>query len=65
MNKTVKWVLLSLNLENYSHVSIRKHGQNCVEYLGGGTVSRVLSRFGDMEITDSCIIDNVLCIYVR
>ena len=64
MNKTVKWVLISLNLIPYSRISVRRHGANGVEYLGGGYCSSVLSRFGDMEIVDSCIIDNILILYV-
>ena len=63
--KSVKWVLLSLNLLPYTHISIRQHGRNGVVYLGGGRFSSVVERFGDRQIEDSCIIDNVLCIYVR
>lgn len=65
LNKTVRWVLLSLNLVTGSRVSIRRHGKNGVDFIGGGSVASVIARFGDMEIVDSWIIDNALCIYVR
>lgn len=65
MNNTVKWALISLNLNTYSHVSIRRHLNNDMVYLGGGSVATVLSRFGNEQIEDSCIVDNVLVIYVR
>ena len=64
MIKSVKWVLLSLNLLPFSRVSIRRHLHPGIEYLGGGSVSSVLCRFGQELIEDSCIIDNVLVIYV-
>lgn len=65
MDITVKWVLLSLNLEPYTHISVRRHGTNGAEYLGGGRFFSVIERFGNMVIDDSYIIDNVLCIYVK
>lgn len=65
MNSTVKWVLLSLNLNEFTHVSIRQHMASGLNYLGGGSVASVLSRFGDREIADSCIIENALIIYVK
>lgn len=65
MDTTVKWTLLSLNLNEFARVSIRRHMISGIEYLGGGSVASVLSRFGNEVITDSCIIDNVLVIYVR
>lgn len=65
MCNTVRFALISLNLNNYCHVSIRHRLDAGMEYLGGGTVASVLSRFGDKEIEDSCIIDNILVIYVK
>lgn len=61
---TVKWILLSLNLIPYSHVSIRRHLRPGIEYLGGGSVGSCIRRFGDLLLDDSCIVDNVLVIYV-
>lgn len=65
MSNTVKWVLLSLNLNEFTHVVVRRHAKPGIEYLGGGSVSSVLSRFGDMLIEDSCIIDGVFVLYVK
>lgn len=65
MNNTVRFALISLNLLPYSHISIRKHGERGVEYLGGGSFSSVLERFGNEIIEDSVIIDNILVIHVR
>lgn len=63
--KTVEWVLLSLNLCDYTHVSIREHLPGSVNYLGGGKPGDVIRRFGDRLVADSCIHDNVLCLYVQ
>lgn len=63
--KTVKWTLLSLGLEEFTHVCIRRHSVQCgYEMLGGGSVSSVLSRFGNLMISDSFIRDDVLYIFV-
>ncbi|MBE5883376.1 MAG: hypothetical protein E7291_02970 [Lachnospiraceae bacterium] len=63
-NKSVRWVLLSLNLLEYTHVSIRRRLNGEIEYLGGGSVGSVLSRFPDSLVNYSTISDNVLIIYV-
>lgn len=63
--KNVRWVLLSLGLEEFTHVSIRRHKKNGIEYVGGGRVSDMINRYGDLIITDSWICDNILCIYVE
>lgn len=65
MNNTVKWTLMSLNLLPYTHVTIRRSGENGLEYLGGGFGSNVIKRFGDEVVEKSMIIDNILCIYVK
>lgn len=65
MNKTVKWVLLSLNLLPYTHIAIRRHGKDGVEYLGGGCFTSVIKRFGNEIIDSSSIVDDILCIYVK
>ena len=62
--KSVKWVLLSLNLCDYTQVSIREHLSGSTNYLGGGKPGDVIQRFGDRLVADSCIQDNVLCLYV-
>lgn len=57
--KSVKWCLVSLNLLG-SHVSLRnKNG-----YIGGGSVKQVISRYGDMLVEKSFLIDNVLVLFV-
>lgn len=65
MKHTVKWTLISLNLLPHTHIAIRRHTSSGVDYLGGGDFMRVVKRFGDMEIIDSAIIDNILIIHVR
>lgn len=62
--KSVEWVLLSLNLCDYSHVSVREHLRGSVNYLGGGKPGDVICRFGGRLVSDSCILNNVLCLYV-
>lgn len=62
--KSVKWVLLSLNLCDYTHVCIREHGDHNVIVVGGGYPGNVIRRFGDRIVVDSCILDNILFIYV-
>lgn len=60
-------VLNSLKLEPYTHISVRRKGKNGVEYLGGGYSHTYVfhRRFDGLEVVESKIIDNVLCIYVR
>ena len=64
MYHSVRWVLMSLNLVPYSHVSVRRHLHPGIEYLGGGSVGSCIQRFGSLLIEDSCVVDNVLIIYV-
>ena len=33
--KTVKWILLSLNLNPYTHIVVRQHTQQGIAMLGG------------------------------
>ena len=47
--KTVKWILLSLNLNPYTHIVIRRHTERGVDMLGGSDkVSVILQRFGSL-----------------
>ena len=62
--KSVKWLLLSLNLCDYTHISIREHTPGSTKYLGGGKPGDIIRRYGDREVCDSCILDNILCLYV-
>ncbi len=62
--KTVKWVLLSLNLDSYTHVYIRQRGAHQVLPLGGGYPDKVIREFGDCLVMDSCIYEGGLCLYV-
>lgn len=64
MSNTVKWALLSLNPQPYIRVSVRRRRAHGFEYLGGGSASDCMRRFGDLQITDTNICDNCLCIYV-
>lgn len=62
--KTVKWVLLSLNLCDYTHVCIREHGPDGIVYLGGGHPGKVIQRYAGRLVTDSCIYEDALILYV-
>lgn len=62
---TIEETLLSLNLNDYIHISVRQRLEDGLHFLGGGYPASVIRRFGDKEISKSCIIDNILIIYVR
>lgn len=62
--KSVKWLLLSLNLCDYTHVCIREHGPRGIVYVGGGYPGRVMQRFGNRLVTDSGIYEDALILYV-
>lgn len=64
MNKTVKWILYSLNLL-YGHVVIRRKTPEGLFPLGGGSAAEVLDRFGDYIVIYSSISDNVLYLIVE
>lgn len=54
--KTVKWILLSLNLNPYTHIVIRRHTERGVDMLGGSDkVSVILQRFGSLYVENSYI----------
>lgn len=65
--KTVKWVLLSLNLNQYSHIVVRQHTPQGVTPLGGSDkVSEILRRFGDMYVENTYITsDGLFVMYVK
>lgn len=65
--KTVKWVLLSLNLNQYTHIVVRQHTPQGISMLGGSDkVSVILRRFGDMYVENSLITsDGLFIIYVK
>lgn len=65
--KTVKWVLLSLNLNPYTRIVIRQHTAQGIVMLGGSDkVSVILKRFGDMYVENSHITSEGLFImYVK
>lgn len=65
--KTVKWILLSLNLNPYTHIVIRRHTERGVDILGGSDkVSEILRRFGDMYVENTHITsDGLFVMYVK
>lgn len=65
--KTVKWILLSLNLNPYTHIVIRRHTERGVDMLGGSDkVSLILQRFGSLYVENSYITsDGILIMYVK
>ncbi len=62
--KSVKWLLLSLNLCDYTRVCIREHSPHGIIYVGGGYPGKVMQRFGSRLVTDSCIYEDALILYV-
>lgn len=62
--KSVKWVLLSLNLCDYTHVFVREHGLQGIVYIGGGYPGKVMRRYADRLVMDSCIFEDALILYV-
>lgn len=65
--KTVKWILLSLNLNPYTHIVVRQHTLQGITPLGGsGKVSEILRRFGNMYVENTYITsDGLFVMYVK
>lgn len=65
--KTVKWILLSLNLNPYTHIVVRRHTPQGITPLGGSDkVLEILRRFGDLYVENSYITsDGILIMYVK
>lgn len=67
--KSVKWILLSLGLCDYTHVCVRERRIGACfggfVYLGGGYPGKVMQRFGNRLVTDSCIYEDALILYVQ
>lgn len=63
--KSVKWLLLSLNLCDYTRVCIREHGSQGFIYVGGGYPGKVIQRFGNRLVVDSTIFEDALILYVQ
>lgn len=65
--KTVKWILLSLNLNPCTHIVIRRHTERGIAMLGGSfKVSEIIYRFGDMLVENSFITsDGLFIMYVK
>lgn len=63
--KSVKWLLLSLNLCDYTRVCVRERKVKSFIYLGGGYPGKVMQRFGDRIVVDSFIYDDALILNVQ
>lgn len=62
--KTLKTLLESMHFEG--QVSVRKNDKIYgLTYLGGGTPSYCKKRYGYYIVVGTCIIDNVLVVYVN
>ena len=64
-DSNLKWVLLSMNLANYTHVLVRKQGKNGFLYMGGGLASAIIDRFGNETVERSFIEKDNLVIYIK
>lgn len=67
--KSVKWVLLSLNFNEYTRVVVRERLRfyppfGGFRYLGGGYPGKVIQRYGDRLVADSCILEDALVLYL-
>lgn len=67
--KSVKWVLLSLNFNEYTRVVVRERMRfyppfGGFRYLGGGYPGKVIQRYGDRLVADSCILEDALVLYL-
>lgn len=67
--KSVKWVLLSLNFNEYTRVVVRERMRlyppfGGFRYLGGGYPGKVMQRYGDRLVADSCILEDALVLYL-
>lgn len=62
----VKEIIKYLGLVEWTHVCIRCEREKHTQYLGGGTVSSVVRRFGTRIVKKTLIGDEkVLVIYVE
>lgn len=59
-------LLLFLHVTDYTHVCVREMGsmKSTYNYLGGGSASKMISRYCDRIIVKTEIFDDVLIIYV-
>lgn len=60
---TVRDVLMGLNFK-YCHCVIKRKENMEIIPLGGGSVDNVINRFGDLDIKESVIVDNILIFFV-
>lgn len=60
---TVGYLLKEMNLI-YCHCCIKRKENRDIIPLGGGSVDRVIERFGTLQVKESTIVDNVLILYV-
>ena len=62
---TVKVLLEAMNLASYNHVVIQKRvPESGLVGLGGGFQDVIVSRFGELEVQRTFIVDNMLHIVV-
>lgn len=66
-NNTLDFALRSMMFEPYVHVFLRRrNAKGALEILGGGRVSKVLSRYGSLKIERATITtDGLLFIIVK
>jgi hypothetical protein len=61
----IDMVLEIMNLEPWVQISVRRHTDNGVEYLGGGHRAKIVARFKDLRVQDTTVIDNILVFHVE
>lgn len=65
-NNSVRFALLSMGFEPYTHIVVRTRKDGHIDTLGGSlNLSTILSRYGNMTVEKSCIVDNVLYVDVN
>ena len=65
MSNTVEFAVKSMCFLPYTHIIVRRRGSAGIEPLGGGDLSKVLSRYGSMIVERSFVVDDTLYIDVE
>lgn len=64
-NKTLKYALECMCVSSYVHVIVRARDFEGVRPIGGGTARDMISRYGQLQVTRSFVVDNMLYVDVE
>lgn len=65
MSNTVEFAVRSMCFLPYTHIIVRQRKASGIEPLGGGGLSKVLSRYGSMIVERSFVVGDTLYIDVQ